>query len=127
MVYTDSNVKRVTHMNFPTVKSLRQIHDADHALMREIGKSNCRDKIMSLSTDAAQAVKSAHGRIPLRHLRMIALNQAARTHGVEYLETKRHGVIEYLNTGDTYAATLVRFPSGFYTIKSWGDIVESDR
>ena len=55
-------------------------------------------------------------------LRMTVLNELAGTYGVEAFETSA-GWCEYLNAGDTYAATLVRF-KGNYRIACWGDIAE---
>jgi hypothetical protein len=58
-----------------------------------------------------------------------AMNDVMRTHGVEGLGPPRSGdyapPYEYLNTGDTYAATLVydRDRDRLF-ISSWGDIAE---
>lgn len=56
-------------------------------------------------------------------LRMTCLDALAGTHGVEAFETRRDGWCEYLNAGDTYALTLVRF-RGRYRVTTWGDIAE---
>lgn len=63
----------------------------------------------------------------LAQLRMVALDACAETYGVEAVWRRGNGALafEYLNTGDTYAPTIVRFASGTYAVKSWGDIVES--
>ncbi len=57
---------------------------------------------------------------------MLALNEVLDCYGVEYVPQGRNSrspAFEYLNTGDTYALTLVRF-AGTYRVSSWGDIVE---
>jgi hypothetical protein len=58
-----------------------------------------------------------------------AMNEVMGTHGVEGLGPPRGGdyapPYEYLNTGDTYAATLVYDRNGDRLfISSWGDIAE---
>jgi hypothetical protein len=63
-------------------------------------------------------------------IRMHVLDSIAETHGVEYIAHKDDSFsqamgIEYLNTGDSYALTIVRFcETGNYRVVSWGDIVE---
>jgi hypothetical protein len=58
-----------------------------------------------------------------------ALDALLQTHGVE--EAAQHpgamhpGItFRYLNTGDTYTPTIVRY-NGHYYVTSWGDVVES--
>lgn len=56
---------------------------------------------------------------------MHVLNAAARAHGVEPI--KRAGVdewTEYLNTGDSYAPTVIRW-RGKYRVQSVGDFRET--
>jgi hypothetical protein len=55
-------------------------------------------------------------------IRMECLNALGDYYGVEAIETKR-GLCMYLNAGDTYTPTLVRW-NGAYRIACWGDIVE---
>jgi hypothetical protein len=63
-------------------------------------------------------------------VRMHVLDSIAETHGVEYIAHKDDSFsqamgIEYLNTGDSYALTIVRFcETGNYRVASWGEIVE---
>ena len=55
--------------------------------------------------------------------RAFALNAALEMHGVEYIDGKRPFC--YLNTGDTYGVTLIRYRDSLsWFIGSWGDIVE---
>lgn len=53
---------------------------------------------------------------------MECLNALGGFHGVEGMDTKK-GECLYLNAGDTYTPTLVRF-NGAYRIACWGDIAE---
>ena len=65
--------------------------------------------------------------------RLHALNAEAETFGVEYIAHRddgcrvgdQHG-LEYLNTGDTYAPTIIfDHARGSWRVTSWGDIVEA--
>jgi hypothetical protein len=56
--------------------------------------------------------------------RMLWINKLAQYHGVEYLGQNKHGEdIDYLNSGDSYTATLV-FVGGRMIVNSVGDMVE---
>ena len=55
-------------------------------------------------------------------IRMECLNDLGGFYGVEVLDTKK-GECMYLNAGDTYTPTLVRW-NGAYRVACWGDIVE---
>ena len=56
-------------------------------------------------------------------LRMSCLDALGASYGVEGFETRHGAVCHYLNTGDAYAPTIVRF-NGRYRVASWGDIAE---
>lgn len=110
-------------MRFPSLKALKEIHDADHEKMCKIGKMS-RAQILKASEKAEKDDRSSFGRMPTSYLRLIALDEAARTHGVEVAETKGGEYAEYLNTGDTYHPTVIRW-RGKYRIQSLGDFVEA--
>lgn len=57
-------------------------------------------------------------------VRLHCLNAALETFGIEAFKTINGTLVEYLNTGDTYAPTIVRM-NGHYRIASWGDIAET--
>lgn len=64
-------------------------------------------------------------------IRMEALNEATRGFGVETIHADDDGlygqgtpVLQYVNQGDTYAATIVRRGVNRYAISCWGDEVE---
>lgn len=57
------------------------------------------------------------------HLRLTCLDAELGTYGVEAFRTDRGELVEYLNAGDTYAPTIVRF-RGTYRVACWGDIAE---
>ena len=56
-------------------------------------------------------------------LRMTALDAICDgSYGLESFETNK-GFCDYLNTGDSYSPTLLRF-NGQYRVACWGDIAE---
>jgi hypothetical protein len=63
-------------------------------------------------------------------LRLHVLDSIAGTYGVEYIASPEDTFttslgIDYLNTGDSYALTIVRSAeTGNYRVASWGDLVE---
>lgn len=59
--------------------------------------------------------------------RMAALNAALDGFGVEYVphgHNARSPAFHYVNLGDAYTTTIVRFPGGRYRVTDWGSIVE---
>lgn len=58
-----------------------------------------------------------------------ALDKVMGTHGVEFTAQHPHSYpvgrsFRYLNTGDTYAATIIRY-DGRWILGSWGDLLEA--
>jgi hypothetical protein len=58
-------------------------------------------------------------------VRLHCLDALLETFGIEAFQTRNGTWVEYLNTGDTYALTIVRM-NGHYRIASWGNIAESN-
>ena len=116
-------------MNKPSVKTL------DRAFP---GKG----KALRLLLDSATAVRlhpaaiaresTAYHPHTLATLRLEALNDVAETYGVEYCTRTDNPMIgndwsptfEYLNTGDSYTPTIIRFSDGRYIVADVGSIVE---
>jgi len=59
-------------------------------------------------------------------LRMTALNLLADTCGVEGVQLRDGSWLEYLNAGDTYSPTLLRY-RGRYRVATVGDIIEREQ
>ena len=104
----------------PSIKTLRAIFGENAARAKEILLMN-REQLIATPTGAARVAECYHPP-ETRDIRMECLNALGDFHGVEYFETKKGGCM-YLNSGDTYALTLVRF-NGAYRVKCWGDIAE---
>ena len=70
-----------------------------------------------------QWINQCFHRPSMDELRAFALNVALEMFGIEYTDGKRPFC--YLNTGDTYGVTLIRYQDSMsWFIGSWGDIVE---
>lgn len=112
----------------PSIKVLMAALQVDRAtadLIRKVIKGQVDPcSVSTAATDLVQ--RSYHGQKAYR-LKLEALNQILDLHGVEYVpkgSNSRSPGFEYLNTGDSYAPTLVRIDGGKYRICSWGDLVE---
>lgn len=76
-------------------------------------------------------VRQCFNRPDRASLVMHAIDTTIEAHGVEALgptiDRRFTPAFEYCNTGDTYAATIIRDNRrGIYFVSSWGDLVESD-
>lgn len=78
-------------------------------------------------------VNSCYNPLPAKDRKLSALNELLGMHGVEPIRDEKawdryYGdcVAEYLNTGDSYAATIVLdHEKGKWLLTSWGDFVEN--
>lgn len=119
-------------MNTPSIKTLRAVflHNAKRAkFILHAGQIT-----LNAAPECQARILECYNRPDAWDLRMHALNTLAKAHGAECLTpaTIRCGPSEYpngygrawfLNTGDTYAATLI-FWRGRYRVQSIGDFVE---
>lgn len=85
-------------------------------------------KPMAVSEAARNLHRQCHNYPDHHYLLMTALDDILGTCGVEYLgEVDMHDgpPVEYLNTGDIYATTLVYYrDSGKFKVQSYADAVE---
>lgn len=72
---------------------------------------------------AAARIRECYHRPAWSDLRLTALNATAGTYGVEGVQSRSGSWATYLNTGDTYAPTII-FWQGKYRVQSLGDFVE---
>jgi hypothetical protein len=83
-----------------------------------------------LTVDAAMRLERQCFNPPSQHyLAMTALDALLGTHGVEYIgevDMRDGPPVEYLNTGDTYAPTLIWYRDRVrpWDVQSWGDVAE---
>ena len=106
----------------PSIKKLDQVAPGKGRILRQLLISE--DAV--LNHPAAQALEQqCYGKPSLVQLRMEALNAEAEMYGVECVRFKDGSLaFEYLNTGDSYYPTIIRWSDGRYRVSSWGDIVE---
>jgi hypothetical protein len=99
--------------------------------LRAVFGDNAKDARKVLEMSFAELCETIHGAARIAEcyhtpsvsdVRMHVLDALAGTHGVETFDTRK-GYCTYLNAGDTYAPTLVRF-QGSYRVTTWGDIAE---
>lgn len=111
----------------------KDLHAAfDHTATRE-NVLTARKLIKDIADPllVSQAARDLHWRChnpPSHHyLLMTALNDLLGTHGVEYIgsaHTTNGPPVEYLNTGDTYAATVVYYrDSGKFKVQGYDEAV----
>ena len=104
----------------PSIKALRALF-GDNAKQAKALLLMNREQLLRTPVGAARVAECYHAP-NTQDIRMECLNALGDFHGVEGFDTKR-GECMYLNAGDTYTPTLVRF-NGAYRIASWGDIAE---
>lgn len=105
----------------PSIRTLRAVF-GDRARDARAVLEMTRAQLEALPAGAAR-VRECYFPPATSDLRLECLDALAGTHGVEGFRTRRGETVEYLNAGDTYAATLVRW-RGRYRVTSWGDIAE---
>ena len=104
----------------PSIKALKTIFGARAPVAKCLLQMN-RDQLLRTPIGAARLAECYHPPTT-QDIRMECLNALGGFHGVEGMDTKK-GECLYLNAGDTYTPTLVRF-NGAYRIGCWGDIAE---
>jgi hypothetical protein len=108
----------------PSIKTLRaRLHlDADKAKTVKAILTATRAELEALPAGAARVAECYHSP-KTSDVRMHCLDAALDTYGVEAFQTRTGEWVEYLNNGDTYTDTIVRY-RGNYSVASWGDIAE---
>ena len=109
-------------MNTPSIKTLTNVFGANAKQAKHILTVT---DTRSIHTPSVAALRSVCFNPPgKRYVRLTALNELAETFGIECAETTSGEYAEYLNTGDTYAMTLIYW-RGNYRVQSLGDFVET--
>ena len=111
-------------MNLPSIKTLESAFPGKGKTLRTLLES---DAAVRAHPVAVSLVARCYNKPSFAYQRLEALNAEAETFGVEHVQqgkNKRSPGFQYLNTGDTYTATLIRLDSGRYIVSCWGDIVE---
>jgi hypothetical protein len=107
----------------PSIKTLQTLTQcADKARELKAILTATRAQLEALPAGAARVAECWNPPSTV-DLRMSCLDAALGTYGVESFETRDGASVYYLNTGDTYAPTIVRF-RGNYRVTDWGSIAE---
>lgn len=108
----------------PSVKTLQTLPGVDAAKARTLKALLIarRDTLENHPAGAAR-VAACWTAPNTSDLRLHCLDAELGTYGVEAFFTDKGELVEYLNAGDTYCPTIVRW-RGAYRITCWGDIAE---
>lgn len=108
----------------PSIRTLQTLPgvDIDHARkMKSILRMN-RDQLLALPI-VQESIRGFYNPPFTSHCRMLALNAILGSHGIESFRTKKGEIVDYLNMGDPYILTIIRF-RGNYRVTDWGTIAE---
>lgn len=117
-------------VTLPTIKTLRTIAGDRAAELRRVLECN-RAALETLLDSGKYPVtaawyKSCYHPLDVSTTKLSIASEITECHGVEYIRSGRGAKspsIEYVNTGDSYAPTLM-WTGGRYRVGCWGDIVE---
>lgn len=117
-------------MRKPSIKTLSQCFDNPREARRVFDMS--RVELLALPVCAARE-RECYYPPKTWDLRMHALNECGRFHGIESLASERQSngysadeYADYLNAGDSYLPTVIYW-RGRYRVQSIGDFIERSR
>ena len=114
----------MTPVRTPSIKTLQTLHDVDAEKARALKAIlKARRAVLEAHSAGGARVAECWTAPSTSDLRLTCLNAELGTYGVEAFWTPKGELVEYLNAGDTYAPTIVRF-RGAYRVACWGDIAE---
>ena len=112
-------------MRTPSVKTLRECFGDKAAEAKRILQMD-RTALLELPAGYARW-DECYNPPSTADIRLHCLNALGDFHGVESIQTERtEEYADYLNAGDTYAVTLIRW-RGNYRVGTLGDFVELSR
>ncbi len=111
-------------MSLPSIRKLEEAFPGMGRTLRTLLEAPAAVRAHPAAVSLADACYHAPG---LAQMRLAALNAELEFYGVEYVRPgrgSRSPGFEYLNTGDMYAPTIVRFSDGRYRVSDIGSIIE---
>jgi hypothetical protein len=111
-------------MNKPSIKTLERAFPGKGRALRALLDS---EKAVRAHPAAIERERTAYHPHQLGTLRMEALSAVAGCYGVEHVQAGDHvnsPGFDYLNTGDPYTPTIVRFYGGRYIVCDIGTLIE---
>ena len=108
----------------PSIKTLLTLTAGNADKARELKRilTMKRSELEALPAGAAR-VRECYHAPSTSDLRLTCLDAALGSYGVESFQTRNGAYVDYINAGDTYAPTIVRF-RGNYRVTDWGSIAE---
>lgn len=106
----------------PSVATLRRIDESKAGAMRRVFEMTRAE--LEETESGAQRARECYHRPQTCDIRLHVLNDAGGLHGVESVESESGEFASYLNTGDSYADTVIYW-RGRYRVQSVGDFVET--
>lgn len=107
----------------PSVRSLRAVFGDNAKQARKVLEMSFAE--LCDTVHGAARVAECYHTPTVSDVRLHVLDALAGTHGVEAFQVRDGSWCEYLNAGDPYVATIVRY-RGRYRVMCWGDIAERD-
>ena len=118
-------------MRLPSIKSLKEIAGDRAKELRsilEISKRSDLEAVLDRYPVTRDWYNKCYHPMPLHVAKLSIASEITECHGVEYAEgIGRSRSFDYVNTGDSYAPTLIRFVDATYRVAAWGNIVERGR
>ena len=110
--------------NIPSVKTLETAFPTKGKVLRQLlqSASAVREHPAAIAFE-----RQCYSSPDLYLLRLYAINAEIEGFGIEYIQgngTRLSPSFDYINTGDTYNTTIIRFTDGRYRVGDWGTIVE---
>ena len=118
-----TTIKSAPRFRSPSIAAIESEFPGKGKLAKAIFRMR-RSELESLPAGDAR-IRECYHAPSTSDVRMHCLDALLETFGIEAFQTRNGTWVEYLNTGDTYAPTIVRM-NGHYRIASWGDIAESN-
>lgn len=115
--------------NIPSTKTLEAAFPTKGKVLRNLLQSASAVREHPAAIAYAQ---QCYSEPPLYLLRLYALNAETESFGIEYTHHAScdqcgrctSKCFDYLNAGDTYNVTIIRFNDGRYRVGDWGTVVE---
>lgn len=115
--------------NIPSVKTLESAFPTKGKTLRRLLQSS---QAVREHPAAIDFERQCYSEPPLYLLRLYALNAETESFGIEHAHHAScdqcgrcdRRCFDYLNSGDTYATTIIRFNDGRYRVGDWGTVAE---
>ena len=115
-------------MRSPSINKLLQVFP-DRAKAKEakriLGMDNTGHRLKKYASVEAHR-RACYNPPDCSYIKLLALNELAEAHGVEYFKSVKGEYAEYINMGESYAATILLW-RGHFRVTSFGDFVEQSK